>query len=147
MATRLVRLKAFESAEQLKQVFETFWPRAIAIPDVYDKMLKSEIVVRFDIEDPEVHMTIDFKNPGPDGKKGTLSFDSQAEPEIVVWSKSATTNKFWQGKLNTTVAMAKGEVKIQGSISKALGLLSKIKPLYQIYPEVLRDLDLEDLLA
>ena len=137
----------YESTEQLKQVFETFWPRALLNEDVYEKMVKSQIVVRFDIVQPEIHVTIDFKNPGPDGKIGTLSFDSTAEPEIVVWSTSETTNKFWQGKLNTTVAMAKGQVKMQGSIAKALGLLSKIKPLFKIFPEVLRDLDMHHMVV
>ncbi|MFW9908351.1 MAG: SCP2 sterol-binding domain-containing protein [Candidatus Thorarchaeota archaeon] len=133
----------YESTEQLKSVFEAFWPRAISNEDVYQKLVSSGIVVRFDIEQPEIHVTIDFRNPGPDGKLGTLSFDSSAEPEITVWSTSETTNKFWQGKLNTTVAMAKGEVKMKGSIAKALGLLSKIKPLFKIFPDVLRDLGLD----
>ncbi len=137
----------YESKEQLMQVFETFWPRALANEDVYEKLVKSKIVVRFDIEQPEIHVTIDFKNPGPDGKLGTLSFDSTVQPEIAVWSNSETTNKFWQGKLNTTVAMAKGQVKMQGSIAKALGLLSKIKPLFKVFPEVLRDLSLDHMIV
>lgn len=108
-----------------------------------EKLKKSKVVVRFDIEQPEIHMTINFRDPGPEGEIGTLSFDSDAEPEIIVWSTSETTNKFWQGKLNTTIAMARGQVKLQGSVSKALGLLSKIKPLYKIYPEVLKEKGLD----
>jgi len=88
-------------------------------------------------------MTINFRDPGPNGEIGTLTFDSDVEPEIVVWSKSETTNKFWQDKLSTTVAMAKGQVKLQGSVTKALGLLNKIKPLYKIYPEVLKEMGLD----
>ncbi|MFW9919142.1 MAG: SCP2 sterol-binding domain-containing protein [Candidatus Thorarchaeota archaeon] len=136
----------YESTEQLKQVFEKFWPKVLEMEDVFEKLVKSGIVVRFDIENPEIHVTIDFANPGPDGKVGTLSFDSNVEPEIVVWSTSETTNKFWQGKLNTTIAMAKGEVKMQGSIAKALGLLSKIKPVFKVFPEVLREMGLHHML-
>ncbi len=137
----------YESTEQLQQVFENFWPRVLEMEDVYEKLVKSGIIVRFDIEQPEIHVTIDFKNPGPDGKLGTISFDSAVEPEIIVWSTSETTNKFWQGKLNTTIAMAKGEVKMQGSIAKALGLLSKIKPVFKVFPEVLRDMGLHHMLV
>ncbi|MEM2142113.1 MAG: hypothetical protein QXS20_03670 [Candidatus Thorarchaeota archaeon] len=39
--------------------------------------------------------------------------------------------------------MAKGEVKMEGSIAKALGLLSKIKPLVRIFPEVLHEMGLD----
>ncbi|MHA1908434.1 MAG: SCP2 sterol-binding domain-containing protein [Candidatus Thorarchaeota archaeon] len=137
----------YESTEQLEEVFNKFWPLAITQEDVYAKLVKSGIIVRFDIVQPEIHVTIDFKNPGPDGKLGTLSFDSTAEPEITVWSTSETTNKFWQGKLNTTIAMAKGQVKMEGSIAKALGLLSKIKPLFKIFPEVLKEMDLHHMLV
>ena len=137
----------FESEEQLKKVFDEFWPRAIAVEDVYDKLCKSEIIVRFDIEQPDMTVTIDFKHKGPDGKQGILSYEASEEPDIVVWSKSDVTNKFWQGKLRTSIAMAKGEVKMQGSITKGLGLIGKIKPLYPIYIEVLKDLGLNHLLV
>lgn len=137
----------FESSEQLRDVFEEFWKRAKENEEVMEKLEKSGIVVRFDIEQPELHVTIDFKNPGPEGELGTLSFDSDVEPEIAVWSTSETTNKFWQGKLNTTIAMAKREVKMEGSIPKALGLLSKIKPLFKVFPEVLRDKGLDHMIV
>jgi putative sterol carrier protein len=136
-------LAKFESKEQFMEVFNKFWERATQLSDVMEKMTKSQVVVRFDIEDPEVHMTINFRDPGPNGEIGTLTFDSEVEPEIAVWSKSETTNKFWQGKLSTTIAMAKGDVKLDGSVAKALGLLSKIKPLYAIYPEVLEEMGLD----
>ena len=139
-------MTGFESKEQFQEVFNKFWEKAIQDSEVVEKLTKAKIVVRFDIEEPEVHMTINFRDPGPNGEIGTLAFDSDASPEIVVWSKSETTNKFWQGKLNTTVALARGQVKLEGSVAKALGLLSKIKPLYAIYPEVLNELGLESLI-
>jgi len=139
-------LVAFESKEQLMEIFNRFWVEARKETEVMEKLTKSQVIVRFDIEDPEVHMTINFRDPGPDGKIGTLSFDSDVEPEIAVWSKSETTNKFWQNKLSTTVAMARGQVKLEGSVSKALGLLSKIKPLYNIYPDILREMGLDNMI-
>ncbi len=137
----------FDSKEQFMEVFMEFWRRATAIPDVYEKLCESEIVARFLVTQPDLEMTIDFKSTGPDGKKGTLRFDSDAEPEITVSSKSDVANKFWQGKLRTSVAMAKGDVKISGSVMKGLGLIGKVKPLHPVYIQVLKDLGLERLLA
>lgn len=137
---------SFESKEQFMEIFNNFWAKATQETEVMAKMTKSKIVVRFDVEDPEVKMTINFRDPGPNGEIGTLSFDSDVEPEVAVWSKSETTNKFWQNKLSTTVAMAKGEVKLQGSITKALGLMGKIKPLYKIYPAVLKEMGLDHMI-
>ncbi len=137
---------SFESKEQFIEIFNNFWAKAKQEAEVMEKMTKSQVVVRFDIEDPEIHMTINFRDPGPNGEIGTLLFDSEVEPEIAVWSKSETTNKFWQDKLSTTVAMAKGQVKLQGSVTKALGLMNKIKPLYKIYPEVLKEMGLDHMI-
>ncbi|MFW9962533.1 MAG: SCP2 sterol-binding domain-containing protein [Candidatus Sifarchaeia archaeon] len=139
-------MTGFESKEQFQEIFNRFWVKAREHTAIMEKLAKSQVVVRFDIEDPEVHMTINFRDPGPNGEIGTLTFDSNVEPEISVWSKSETTNKFWQGKLNTTVAMARGQVKLDGSVAKALGLLSKIKPLYDVYPEILKEMELDHLL-
>jgi len=136
----------YESTEQLQEVFERFWARASKETEVMEKMKSTKIVVRFDIVQPEMHLTINFRDPDPQGRIGTISFDSKVEPEIKVWSTSETTNKFWQGKLNATIAMAKGEVKMDGSIAKALGLLSKIKPLYTIYPQVLKEMGLTNMI-
>jgi putative sterol carrier protein len=139
-------MPSFESKEQFQAVFNKFWERAITHTEIIEKLTKSQVVVRFDVEDPEVHMTINFRDPGPNGEIGTLTFDSDVEPEIKVWSKSETTNKFWQGKLNTTVAMARGQVKLDGSVAKALGLLSKIKPLYAVFPEILKEMELDNMI-
>ena len=139
-------MPSFESKEQFQEVFNKFWEKALTFPEIIEKLTKSQVVVRFDVEDPEVHMTINFRDPGPNGEIGTLTFDSDVEPEISVWSKSETTNKFWQGKLNTTVAMARGQVKLDGSVAKALGLLSKIKPLYAVFPEILKEMELENMI-
>ena len=135
----------YESSEQLQEVFEKFWVLAKQNDEVMGKLLKSQLVVRFDIEQPELHVTMNFRDPDPNGEIATMSFGSDVEPEISVWSTSETTNKFWQGKLNATVAMAKGHIKMQGSVAKALGLLSKIKPLYKIYPEVLKEMGLDNM--
>jgi len=132
-------MPAFESKEQFQNVFNKFWAKATEQTEIMEKLAKSQVVVRFDIEDPEVHLTINFRDPGPNGEIGTLTYDSDVEPEISVWSKSETTNKFWQGKLNATVAIARGKVKLDGSMAKALGLLSKIKPLYAVFPEILKE--------
>ncbi len=136
-------MPAFQSKEQFQEIFNKFWERALTFPEIIEKLTKSQVVVRFDVVEPEVNFTINFRDPGPNGEIGTLTFDSDVEPEIKVWSKSETTNKFWQGKLNTTVAMARGQVKLDGSVAKALGLLSKIKPLYAVFPEVLKEMELE----
>ncbi len=139
-------MPAFESKEQMQEVFKKFWVKVTEQTETMEKLAKSQVVIRFDIEDPTFQFTINFRDPGPNGEIGTIMFDSDVEPEISVWSKSETTNKFWQGKLNTVVAMARGKVKLDGSVAKGIGLLSKIKPLYSLFPDVLKEEGLDHML-
>ncbi|MHA1936409.1 MAG: SCP2 sterol-binding domain-containing protein [Candidatus Thorarchaeota archaeon] len=139
-------MAGFETKEQMIEVFNKFWPLCQGETETMEKLVNSQLVVRFDIVEPEISITFNFRDPTPDGAPGSLSFDSDTEPEIAVWSKSETTNKFWQGKLNATVAMARGQVKMTGSITKALGLLSKIKPFYQHWPTALKEVGLENMI-
>ena len=74
-------LPFFESTEQLKEVFERFWTEAKKDTEVMQKLEKSAVIVRFDIEQPEIHVTINFKEAGADGSLGTLGFESDVEPE------------------------------------------------------------------
>jgi putative sterol carrier protein len=136
----------FESKEQMIDVFNEFWKRALEEKEVMEKLKKSGLVIRFDIDQPTIQITINLRDETPDGSYGSIDFDSEVEPDLKVWSTSETTNKFWQGKLNATIAMARGKVKIDGPIAKALGLLSKIKPLYKIFPEVLKDKGLDNMI-
>ena len=137
-------MTGYESVEQFKEIFSEFWKRAKEVTEVMEKMKKEKIIVRFDIEQPDIKFWINFRDPGPDGELGTLSWESDIEPHVAVWSLSKTTNKFWQGKLSTAAAVAKGEVKISGSAMKAISLASKIKPLFPVYREVLKDLGLNE---
>ncbi|MHA1962446.1 MAG: SCP2 sterol-binding domain-containing protein [Candidatus Thorarchaeota archaeon] len=139
-------MAGFETKEQVIEVFNKFWPLCLTETETMEKLAKSQIVVRFDITEPEISITFNFRDPTSDGAPASLAFDSDDEPEIAVWSKSEITNKFWQGKLNATIAMARGQVKMTGSISKALGLLSKIKPLYQHWPTALKEVGLENMI-
>ncbi|MFX1367623.1 MAG: SCP2 sterol-binding domain-containing protein [Promethearchaeota archaeon] len=137
-------MPAYESVEQFQKIFSEFWNRALEVTEVVDKIRKEKIIVRFDIEEPDLKFWLNFRDPGPDGTIGTLSWDSGEEPTVAVWSKSETTNKFWQGKLSTAAAVAKGQVKISGSAMKAISLASKIKPLFTVYRDVLKDMGMDE---
>ena len=133
---------SFADADELKLVLTDFWSRARNLDELLDKLGRMNIKAQIIIPELDFSFIFDFTTEGPDGKSGVLVFGSSDESDdvdLIVFSDSETSNKFWQGKLNTTIAMAKGQVKMKGSIAKALGLLSKIKPLFKIFTDVLRE--------
>jgi putative sterol carrier protein len=59
---------------------------------------------------------------------------------------SDNSNRFWQGKLNFTLAMTQRKVKLDGKRSLALKLLPLTSPLFDTYKATLRDAGRDDLL-
>jgi hypothetical protein len=56
-------------------------------------------------------------------------------------------NRFWLGRLNLVMAMAKGQVKAKGSVPEMLKMLPLAKPLYARYEARLRSQGRHDLLG
>ena len=66
----------FESKEQMIQVFDEFWKRTLEEQEVMEKLKKSGLVIRFDIDQPSIQITINLRDDAPDGSYGTISYDS-----------------------------------------------------------------------
>ena len=57
--------------------------------------------------------------------------------------KADTADKFWRGKYNLAVGLAKGEVKAKGSVNKILKLVPLTKPLFPVYRDLIAPKDAE----
>jgi hypothetical protein len=55
--------------------------------------------------------------------------------------RADTADKFWRGKYNLAVGLAKGEVKAKGPVNKILKLVPLTKPLFPVYRELIAQKD------
>jgi putative sterol carrier protein len=60
-----------------------------------------------------------------------------AEAEISLKMSADDAHRFWQGKLNMTVALAKKQVQVAGPMGKMLKLLPAMRPAFPRYREFL----------
>ena len=60
--------------------------------------------------------------------------------------KADTAHRFWLGKVNVTVAIARGEIKPQGPVAKILRLVPLTKPVFPRYKALLESKGRQDLL-
>ena len=56
------------------------------------------------------------------------------QPEIVMSMEADTAHKFWLGKVNVTMALAKGQMKAKGPVAKILKLVPLVKPVFPALP-------------
>jgi putative sterol carrier protein len=104
---------------------------------------KADTIVRYQYTNPESQITVKMK----DGEEGQVDLgQSDLDPEIVMTMEADTAHKFWLGKVNVTMALARGQMKAKGPVAKILKLVPLVKPVFPRYQKMLEDAGRDDLL-
>ena len=67
------------------------------------------------------------------------------EPEVVMSMEADTAHRFWLGKVNVTVALARGQIKAKGPSPRSSSWSPPTKPVYPRYKAQLEAQGREDL--
>jgi putative sterol carrier protein len=110
--------------------------------DLAPKFRKANTILQYDYREPDSTITLRLREDEPaDVDLG----DTQMEPEVVMSMEADTAHRFWLGKVNVTVALARGEIKANGPVAKILKLVPLTKPIYPRYKALLQSQGREDL--
>ena len=111
-------------------------------PELAPKFRKADTIVQYQYRNPESQITVRLKEEGePRVDLGRTDMD----PEVVMSMEADTAHKFWLGKVNVTVALARGQMKAKGPVAKILKLVPLVKPVFPKYKQQLTDAGREDL--
>lgn len=110
-------------------------------PDLVAKLQPTGIVLRIHYTDPDAAITVDMPGIAVHTGRGV-----GPEPNMELFMSADTGNRFWLGKVVLPVALAKGEVRAKGPVSKLLKLLPLAKQLFGPYRRKLEADGREDLL-
>ncbi len=125
-------MATFQSSQEMQDVLQAVLERG-QDTDTARSLAKAGLTVAFVYEDPSVRLVMDGKDP-PEGQAIGYYFGDDAPTPDVTFSLNADVgHRFWAGKLNVPQALARGQIKAAGSISKALKLLPLMPPLYESY--------------
>jgi putative sterol carrier protein len=103
---------------------------------------KADTIVQYRYSNPDSQITVKMK----EGQEGQVDFGpTDLEPEIVMAMEADTAHKFWLGKVNVTMALARGQMKAKGPVAKILKLVPLVKPVFPRYRQMLEDAHREDL--
>jgi putative sterol carrier protein len=112
-------------------------------PELSPKFRKADTIVQYRYSNPESQITVKMK----EGEDGQVDFgETNLNPEIVMSMEADTAHKFWLGKVNVTMALAKGQMKAKGPVAKILKLVPLVKPVFPRYQKMLEDANRDDLL-
>ncbi len=111
-------------------------------PELAPKFRKADTIVQYQYRNPESQITVRLKEEGePRVDLGPTDMD----PEVVMSMEADTAHKFWLGKVNVTVALARGQMKAKGPVAKILKLVPLVKPVFPKYKQQLAAAGREDL--
>jgi len=135
-------MPVFRDIDHLYQVLNALFRRVAAEPAIANRLLEGNLIVRFRFTDPEGAVTVDLR-------RAPVSYtfdDSDLKPDVEMIQSGDTAHQFWLGRLNVARAIATRKVISRGSVPKALALLPAVRPAFEIYAQVLRDLGYEEML-
>jgi hypothetical protein len=123
----------FESSEKFKEVIVGFFNLLADTPQVADKLMASNMVIRFIYSDPDLVVVVDCSGDAVDVRPD----DTETKALVEMRMKADVAHKFWFGKVNLTMALTRRQMVAKGPVPKILKLLPAIKPSYAMYPTYL----------
>ena len=133
----------FKDADEVYAYIGKLFEQLAEDEELSPKFQKANTIVQYQYRDPESQITVKLME-GEDGQVDCGP--TNMEPEVVMSMEADTAHRFWLGKVNVTVAIARGEIKPQGPVAKILRLVPLTKPVFPRYKALLESQNRQDLI-
>src|SRR4051812_5014336 len=126
--------EAFQSPDEFREVMEKTFTIMSEDPDMGPKLKEADTPQRFEFSDLDLVVNIRATREGEEGNllwQWTDEIDW--EPRVRMTMSSETANKYFQGKENVAMAIARRKIKTGGDVKAALAILPITKPVFAQY--------------
>jgi hypothetical protein len=125
---------SFQSPDELKEVLDKTFAIMSEDPDMGPKLKDADTPQRFEFDDVDLVVNV---RAAREGEEGNLSWkwtdEVDWEPRVRMTMSSETANRYFQGKENIAMAIARRKIKAGGDVKAALALIPITKPVYERY--------------
>jgi len=126
----------FDSAKEFRTVIDQIFTMMSKDPEMGPALRDADVPQRFEFDDMDMVVNI----RAGEGDEGNLywewSDDVDWKPRVKMTMSSKTANKYFQGKENVAVAIARRRIKTGGDVKAALSLIPITKPVYARYRDL-----------
>jgi hypothetical protein len=130
----------FRSEKEFRTVMDRVFAMMDEDPDMGPKLRDADVPQRFEFTDLELVVNIRASRAGEDGNlHWEWTDDVDWEPKVEMAMSSETANRYFQGKENVAMALARRRIKSGGDVKAALSLIPITKPIYARYREFVED--------
>src|ERR687886_1844287 len=112
---------AFDSPQEFREVIDEVFSMMDADPDMGPKLRDADVPQRFEFTDLDMVVNIRAAEAGEDGNlHWGWTDDVDWEPKVRMAMSSQTANRYFQGKENVAMAIARRRIKAGGDVKAAL---------------------------
>jgi hypothetical protein len=127
----------FASPAEFKACMDAVFAMMDEDPEMGPQLRDADVPQRFEFEDVDLVVNVRAARPGEDRNiVWEWSDDVEWEPKVRMAMSSETANKYFQGKENVAIAIARRRIKAGGDVKAALSLIPVTKPIYGRYRDV-----------
>jgi hypothetical protein len=124
----------FASPKEFREVMDRIFAMMDEDPQMGPKLRDADVPQRFEFTDVDMVVNIRAAAAGEDGNlHWEWTDDVGWEPRVQMAMSSETANRYFQGKENVAIAIARRRIKAGGDVKAALSLIPITKPVYARY--------------
>src|SRR5215218_9515844 len=127
----------FSSPKEFRTVMDRVFAMMSEDPEMGPKLKDADVPQRFEFDD--VDMVVNIR-AAKEGEEGSLHWvwtdDVNWDPRVRMTMSSDTANKYFQGKENVAMAIARRKIKTGGDVKAALSLIPITKPIFDRYRDM-----------
>ena len=106
-------------------------------PDMGPKLREADTPQRFEFTDLDLVVNIRAGREGEPNLAWEWTDDVAWEPKVRLTMSSEIANRYFQGKENVAIAIARRRIKAGGDVKAALAIIPITKPLFALYREMI----------
>lgn len=130
----------FTSTREFRSIMDRVFTMMSEDPEMGPRLRDADVPQRFEFEDVDLVMNIRAGRPP---EEGNLYWEWTDEvdwsPRVRMTMSSETANRYFQGKENVALAIARRRIKTGGDIRAALELIPITRPIYERYRTLVAD--------
>ena len=128
----------FNSAKEFREVMDQVFTMMSTDSEMGPKLRDAETPQRFEFPDLDLVVNVTYaEDDGEQNLRWEWTDDVAWEPEVKMTMDSDVANRYFQGKENVAVAMARRRIKSGGNVKKALALIPVTKPVFEKYRQMI----------
>ena len=130
-------MSVFKSVDEFVEVMDRTFSLMSDDPEMGPRLREADTPQRFEFPDLELVVNIRAGSSEEPNLKWEWSDEVSWEPKVKMAMSSDTANRYFQGKENVAIAIARRRIKTGGDVKAALAILPITKPLFEHYRDMI----------